>query len=98
MWQHPSTGGTLTRAAGCALAYLAAAALGVAFSREAGPMAVFWPANALLLGLLLRMPPRDCPASLAICLVAAVVVNYSDPPFLAITRATVNILEVLCGY
>ena len=101
MWQQILTGGTLARAAGCALAYLAAAFLSVAFTRETGPMAVFWPANALLLGLLLRLPPRDYPASLATCLVGAVVVNlgYNDDPlFLAVTRAAVNILQVLCGY
>ncbi|MGH6919564.1 MAG: EAL domain-containing protein [Geminicoccaceae bacterium] len=88
------------RAVGCALAYVAAAVVGIAFTREAGPIAIFWPANALLLGLLLRMPPRDYPASLSACMLAAVVVNlgYSDPPGIAATRAALNILEVLCGY
>jgi diguanylate cyclase (GGDEF)-like protein len=88
------------RAVGCALAYVAAAAVSVAFTREAGSMAVFWPANALLLGLLLRMPPRDYPISLAACMLASVAANlgYSDPLFIAVTRAAVNILEVLCGY
>ena len=100
MWHQVPSWGISARAVGCALAYVAAAALSVAFTREAGPMAVFWPANALLLGLLLRMPPRDYPVSLAACMLASVAANlgYSDPPFFAITRAAVNILEVLCGY
>ena len=61
---------------------------------------MFWPANGLLLGLLLRMPPRDRPVSLAACMLAAVAVNlgYSDSLAVAVTRAAVNILEVLCGY
>ena len=100
MWHQVPSWGISARAVGCALAYVAAAALSVAFTRGAGPMAVFWPANALLLGLLLRMPPRDYPVSLAACMLASVAANlgYSDPPFFAITRAAVNILEVLCGY
>jgi diguanylate cyclase (GGDEF)-like protein len=100
MWHQALSAARSARAVGCALAYVAAAALSVAFTREAGSTAVFWPANALLLGLLLRMPPRDYPVSLAACMLASVAANlgYSDPPFLAVTRAAVNILEVLCGY
>jgi diguanylate cyclase (GGDEF)-like protein len=100
MWNQTLWKGRGARAVGCALAYVAAAVLSVAFTREAGAMAVFWPANALLLGLLLRMPPRDYPASLAACMFAAVVVNlgYGDPPAIAVTRAAVNLLGVLCGY
>jgi diguanylate cyclase (GGDEF)-like protein len=100
MWHQVLSRGISARAGGCALAYVAAVALSVAFTREAGSMAVFWPANALLLGLLLRMPPRDYPVSLAACMLASVAANlgYSDPPFLAVTRAAVSILEVLCGY
>jgi len=100
MWHQVLSGGISARAGGCALAYVAAAALSVAFTREAGSMAVFWPANALLLGLLLRMPPREYPVSLTACMLASVAANlgYSDPPLLAVTRAAVNILEVLCGY
>jgi diguanylate cyclase (GGDEF)-like protein len=100
MWHQVVSGRTSARAVGCALAYLGAAALGLAFAREVGQMAVFWPANALLLGLLLRLPPRDYPVSLAACMLAAVAVNlgYSDPPGVAVVRAAINILEVLCGY
>ena len=90
----------MVRAAGFALAYLAAVVLGIAFTRETGPIAVFWPANALLLGLLLRERRRDYPLSLTACTLAAVIVNlaYGDPPGIAVTRAALNILEVLCGY
>jgi diguanylate cyclase (GGDEF)-like protein len=100
MWHQTLSWSISARAVGCALAYVAAAALSLGFTREAGSMAVFWPANGLLLGLLLRMPPRDYPVSLAACMLASVAANlgYSDPPFVAVTRAAVNILEVLCGY
>ena len=100
MWRQVVSWGIRRACGWCALAYAAAAALGIAFTREAGPIAVFWPANALLLGLSLRMPPRDYPVSLAACMLAAVAVNlgYSDAPGIAATRAAVNILEVLCGY
>jgi diguanylate cyclase (GGDEF)-like protein len=100
MWHRLLSGRTSARALGCAIAYVAAAVLGTALTREAGPMAVFWPANALLVGVLLRMPRRDYPVSLAACTLAAVAVNlgYGDPPFVAVARAGVNILEVLCGY
>jgi diguanylate cyclase (GGDEF)-like protein len=100
MWHQLLSRRAIAGAVACALAYLAAAALGIAFTREAGQIAVFWPANALLLGLLLRMPRRDYPISLAVCMLAAIAVNlaYDDPPSVAVTRAAVNMLEVLCGY
>jgi diguanylate cyclase (GGDEF)-like protein len=88
------------RAAACALAYAAAAVVGIAFTREHGLIAVFWLANALLLSLLLRLPPRDYPATLAACMLAGVAVNlgYQEPPPLAVSRAAINLLEVVCGY
>jgi diguanylate cyclase (GGDEF)-like protein len=100
MWHQLLSGGTGRRAIACALAYAATAVLGIAFTREGGLSAVFWPANGLLLGLLLRLPPRERPATLAACMLAAVAVNLgaSDLPAVAVTRAAVNMLEVLCGY
>jgi diguanylate cyclase (GGDEF)-like protein len=101
MWGQVLSRGTSARAVGCALVYLAAGILGVAFTREAGAMAVFWPANALLLGLLLRMPPRDYPVAIAACALTSVVaasIGFSDSPLVGVTRAGLNIFEVACGY
>jgi diguanylate cyclase (GGDEF)-like protein len=100
MWHQLLASGMGRRAIACALAYAAAAVLGIAFTREGGLIAVFWPANALLLGFLLRMSPRDYPATLAACLLAATAVNlgYSDPPSVAVARAAINMVEVLCAY
>jgi integral membrane sensor domain MASE1 len=97
MWGQVLSSGTSARAVGCAIAYLAAGILGVAFTREAGAMAIFWPANALLLGLLLRMPPRDYPVIVATCTLASVVaasLGFSDSPLVGVTRAALNIFEV----
>ena len=63
-------GGTLARTGGLALAYLTAALLGIDLSREAGNVAVFWPANALLVGALLRIDPRERPLILTACAIA----------------------------
>ena len=100
MWHHVVSGGAMMRAFGCALAYMLAAVLGNELTREPGQIAVFWPANALLMGLLLRMRRRDYPLSLAACVLAATLLNlhYGDELGIAVTRASVNILEVLCGY
>jgi integral membrane sensor domain MASE1 len=100
MWHHVVSGGAMMRAFGCALAYMLAAVLGNELTREPGQIAVFWPANALLMGLLLRMRRRDYPISLAACVLGATLLNlhYGDEPGIAVTRASVNILEVLCGY
>jgi diguanylate cyclase (GGDEF)-like protein len=100
MWRQALSRGTMMRAAGCALAYTLAIVLGIEFAREPDELVVFWPANALLMGILLRMRRRDHLLSLAVCLLAAVLVNllYGAAPGIAVTRASVNVLEVLCGY
>ena len=93
MWHQVLSRGTMMRAVGCALAYMLTAVLGIELTREPGQIAVFWPANALLMGLLLRMRRRDYPLSLAACMLGAVLVNlhYGATPGLAVTRASVNI-------
>jgi diguanylate cyclase (GGDEF)-like protein len=100
MWHQVLSRGTMMRAVGCALAYMLTAVLGIELTREPGQLVVFWPANALLMGLLLRMPRRDYPLNLAACMLGAVLVNlyYGATPGLAVTRASVNVVEVLCGY
>ena len=100
MWRQFLSWRVGARAGACALAYLGVAMLGVALTREAGPMAVFWPANALLLGLLLRMSPRDYPPTLVVCAFASVAANlvFNDPPYVAVVRAAVNVIEVGFAY
>jgi diguanylate cyclase (GGDEF)-like protein len=100
MTPYNLTGATVARAAGFALAYLAAAALGIFLTREAGNVAVFWPANGLLLGALLRLPRGDHPIILATCGLACMAANllHGDPLGLAGGLAALNMLEVWCGY
>ncbi|MGH6912738.1 MAG: MASE1 domain-containing protein, partial [Geminicoccales bacterium] len=100
MWHHRPSNSALVRAVGFALAYLAAVVVGIALTREAGTIAVFWPANALLIGLLLRVRRPDYPLTLAACTLASAIANlgYGDPAGVAVARAALNMLEVLCGY
>jgi len=90
----------LARAAGLALAYLAAALLGMELSREAGNIAVFWPPNALLVGFLLRTAPHDRAPILAACAAAclAAYITSGDPIGVAVALAAANMLDVWCGY
>ena len=93
-------GGTLARTGGLALAYLTAALLGIDLSREAGNVAVFWPANALLVGALLRIDPRERPLILTACAIAcaAAYMVHGDAVGLAGALAAANMLDVWCGH
>jgi diguanylate cyclase (GGDEF)-like protein len=90
----------LARTGGLALAYLTAALLGIDLSREAGSIAVFWPANALLVGALLRAGERDRTRILAACAAAcaaACMIN-GDALGIALALAAANMLDVWCGH
>ena len=90
--------GTLGRTVGLALGYLTAGLLGIALSPEVGSISVFWPANALLVGALLRTDPRDCPPILAACATATAYLLQGDAVGLAVALAAANMLNVWCGY
>src|SRR5688572_16222690 len=101
-----SAAGTIVRRmkdVGMALAvaalFAATAWLGIALTRELGPVAVIWPSNGLLAALLLlRRSRTDWPWILAACFVAniAVDVSFSGNSFAtAIGFSFANAVEVL---
>jgi diguanylate cyclase (GGDEF)-like protein len=92
--------GMVVRAVGLALGYLTAGLLGIALSPEVGSISVFWPANALLVGALLRTDLRDCPLILAACATASVTAHLlqGDAVGFAVALAAANMLNVWCGY
>jgi diguanylate cyclase (GGDEF)-like protein len=94
------SGGTLACAGALALGYLALALVGIALSREVGNIAVFWPANALLVGALLRSDPRRRPLILIACAAAcaAAYLIHGDTAGVAVALAAANMLDVWCGY
>lgn len=82
-----------------ALVVFAAALFGI-FTRPAGQLAAFWPANALLLGLLVRNPRWTGPLTwlaAVIGYVAADLVTGSSP-FKAALLTTGNIISVGAAY
>ena len=92
--------GTLARMSLLALAYLTAALVGIDLSREAGGIAVFWPANALLVGALARIGPRDRAPTLAACAIASLAAYKinGDALGIALALAAANMLDVWCGH
>ncbi|HET6469214.1 MAG TPA: diguanylate cyclase [Geminicoccaceae bacterium] len=87
----------LAWAGGVGLAYAAAALLGIWLTRAGGNVAAFWPANALLLGLLLRSPDRDRAGPVAACVLANMAANLATGSSLAVAAgfASANAAEVL---
>ena len=95
--------GTLASVAGAALLYFASASLGIWLARCAGSVAVFWPANGLLLGLILRAPPRGRHHVVAVaagCALDLVALNllHGDPLPAALGLAAANLVEVLVAH
>ena len=97
MPRHDLSAGALASAVGLALALLAVALAGMALTRETGDIAVFWPVNGLLAGVLLRLPHARWPLALAAggAAIAAANLLYRDPLWLAAGLAGCNLLEVL---
>src|SRR3712207_104017 len=92
-----SSSGPLARAAAVGVAYLLAGVLGVALTREPYGFALFWPGNAVALGILLRLPAPDRPPALAACALAAVLLNLGAGKLLpeAAPLALANLLELV---
>ena len=59
----------------CGVAFYVAAAAALALTQGANGVAVFWPANGVLLAALLIVPPRDWPRYVAAAAVASLVAN-----------------------
>ncbi len=78
------------------LLFLVFATAGVILAREIGNIALFWPPNAIVLGLLLRFPTLNRPASFAFCFVANIAANmiFGDPLALSAGLATTNMIEI----
>ena len=97
MRRHDLIAGALASAAALALALLAAALLAMALTREAGGIALFWPVNGLLAGVLLRLPRGRQPLAVAAGFAAIMAANllHGDALRLAAGLAGCNLLEVL---
>lgn len=93
-------GGPVLRLVALAAVFVVAAALGVALSREAGNVAVFWPANAVLLGALLRGTHWRPGPAIGACGVANVAFNlvYGDTLPIAVGFGCANMAEVVAAY
>ena len=79
---------------------LLACLLGI-YSRPLGSMAAFWPANAILLGLLLRHPElARHPGSWLCALLAYIAADLltGATPFMALTLNLANLIGVLAGW
>jgi diguanylate cyclase (GGDEF)-like protein/PAS domain S-box-containing protein len=79
-----------------ALGYLLAAVVGIMLTREAGNAAALWPANALLLGVLLRSERSDWIAYVVGCGLANFAANFGfgDPAQIALGFVFCNLVEV----
>jgi diguanylate cyclase (GGDEF)-like protein/PAS domain S-box-containing protein len=68
-------------------------------TRTADNIAVFWPANGVLLGLLLRLPVGDRLPTFGAAALGSMAANlaYGDGIGLSATLAATNLLEVACG-
>lgn len=80
-----------------AIGYLLMAVIGILYTREAGNVAALWPANALLLAVLLRTGRRNWPAYVGACMLANFAANYAlgDSVPVACGFAICNLAEVL---
>ena len=95
--RHDLSAGALASAAGFALATLAAALLGIVLTRESGDVAVFWPVNGIVAGVLLRLPRERHLVTIAGCFLANSAANlwHGDPLWVAAGLAVCNLLEAV---
>ena len=96
---HPISIPVPLRAAGVALVYLAGALAAIELTREAGNVAAIWPANAVLLAVLLRSDIRNWPIYTFGCAAANLAANmlYGDTLLVAAGFALVHMIEILSG-
>ena len=82
------------------LVLLVACLVGI-FSRPIGYLAAFWPANAIMLGMLLRQPRIARTWVTWVCMWLTYVVAdlaTGSSVFVALTLNSANVLSVLCGW
>ncbi|KQP37136.1 sensor domain-containing diguanylate cyclase [Pseudorhodoferax sp. Leaf274] len=81
-------------------AVIAAICLFGVWTRLAGQLAVFWPANALLLGLFMRFPRLDTPAGWAGACAGHLLAGYlvGDPLHMSVLLTLTNFASVVTGY
>lgn len=81
------------------LLVLLASMFGV-WTRLAGQLAVFWPANAMLLGLMIRYPRFDTPVGWMGAAVGYLLGGYvvGDAPVLSVLLTMANFFSVTVGY
>jgi integral membrane sensor domain MASE1 len=94
---HDLSAGALASAAGFALATLAAALLGIILTRESGDVAVLWPVNGIVAGVLLRLPRERHLVTITACFLANSAANlwHGDPLWVADGLAVCNLLEAV---
>ncbi len=85
------------QAAALAVIYFLAASAGILLTREAGNVATLWPANAILLAVLLRVPRRNWLTYLVNCALANMSANlvFGDSLLIAVGFVLCNGVEVL---
>ena len=95
--RHDLSVGALAGSAGFALVTLAAALFAILLTRETGNVAVFWPVNGILAGVLLRLPRERHLATIAGCFLGNAAANlvHGDPLWVATGLATCNVLEAV---
>lgn len=93
-------GAVAARAAGVAVAYYFAAAVGLAFRSEPQKLAIFWPPNGLLLGLLLLGDRRDRGLAVSVCALTCLIANLVGGNSFAVSLGFtfVNIAEPCLGW
>jgi hypothetical protein len=99
---RPTSGPWRARMAGplvVAAAVLAAALLGIAL-RPAGLLSAFWPANAVLLGLMLRWPRLATPVGWLVAVLAYVIADVATGSALVrtLTLTGINLSGVVVGF
>ena len=92
-------GGAMGYAALLCVLVLLASMFGV-WTRLAGQLAVFWPANALLLGMLIRFPRFDTPAGWVAATLGYLLGGYvaGDAPLPNLLLTMGNLFSVAVGY
>lgn len=99
---HPTSGPWRARLAGpviVAMAVLAAALLGIAL-RPVGLLSAFWPANAVLLGLMVRWPKLASPLGWIAAFLAYLIADVATGSALVrtLTLTGINLTGVIVGF